>query len=71
VILGVVLPKEFSRVLTTPYPQVEGTSSSSVRISQELVTMIRALWDAEILAVGNIPVCLSSYASVLEKEVTS
>lgn len=55
VLLGVVLPKEFSQVLTAPYPQAGGTSTSPVRISQELVTMIRALRDAEILAVGNIP----------------
>ena len=50
-----VLPKEFQYVLISAYPQSGGTSGAPVRVTQELVTLVRALRDAEILAVGNIP----------------
>jgi len=55
VLLGMVLPKEFQHMLVSTYPQPGGTSGSPVRVTQELVTLVRALRDAEILAVGNIP----------------
>jgi hypothetical protein len=55
-LLGVVLPQQFSHLLTTPYLQAGGLSGAPVRVTQELVTMVRALRDAEILAVGTIPV---------------
>ena len=55
VLLGMVLPKEFQHMLISAYPQPGGTSGAPVRVTQELVTLVRALRDAEILAVGNIP----------------
>lgn len=56
-LLGVVNPKRMRRFLTAPCPQPPpgGGTSRPPNLTIELETLVRALRDAEILAVGNIP----------------
>jgi hypothetical protein len=57
VLLGLVDPIEKERYLKAPYPQPPpgGGTDRPPNISKELEALVRALRDAEILAVGNIP----------------
>ena len=68
-ILGVVSPSKMEDFLTKPIkqpPRGEGTPRPA-NLSIELETLARALRDAEILAVGNIPSsCVQSRHAILE-----
>lgn len=56
-LLGVVNPVQMGQFLTAPYPQPPPGSGINrpPNLTIELETLVRALRDAEILAVGNIP----------------
>ncbi len=55
-LLGVVRPARFRRYLTTPPLQPPGVpGSNSPQVTLHLKTLLKALQDAEILALGNIP----------------
>ena len=56
-LLAVVDPKRFGRNLraAAPQPPSRASSSQPPLLTMELETMVRALRDAEILSVGNIP----------------
>ncbi len=56
-LLGVVSPTRMRRFLTAPYPQPppRGGTSRPPNLTIELETLVRALRDAEILAIGTIP----------------
>lgn len=56
VLLGVVDPQTNKQLLYTPVPQPPGSGvGSPPNITIQLKALVRALRDAEILAVGNIP----------------
>jgi hypothetical protein len=56
-LLGVMKPVEMEQFLTAPCPQPPpaGGTPRPPNLTIELETLVRALRDAEILAVGNIP----------------
>jgi hypothetical protein len=54
-LLGVVRPGRFKRYLTRPPLLPNGPASSPPNVSTQLKTLVQALRDAEILAVGTIP----------------
>ena len=62
-LLGVVNPTLMSNFLTMPIlqPPSAGGTTRPPNLSLELETLVRALQDAEILAVGNIPTSCVRY----------
>lgn len=54
-LLGIVRPARFRSYLTKPPLQPGGAGAYPPRVPEELKTLIHALRDAEILAIGNIP----------------
>ena len=56
-LLGIVNPRRMGRYLKVPYPQPPGSMGTNrpPNLTIELEAFVRALRDAEILAVGNIP----------------
>lgn len=56
-LLGVVNPSTMGQYLSTPtkQPPPGGGTTRSANLTPELEALVRALRDAEILAVGNIP----------------
>ena len=54
-LIGVVDPKNQSHFLSDICPQPSGATPRPANLSTELVTIVRALRDAELLALGTIP----------------
>jgi hypothetical protein len=56
-LIGVVDPRAMGHLLATPikHPPPGGATARPANLSAELETLVRALRDAEILAVGTIP----------------
>jgi hypothetical protein len=55
-VLGVIDPNNYSNFLTaTIQTPLHGATARSANLSEQLEALLRALRDAEILAVGNIP----------------
>ncbi len=54
-ILGVVNPVAMYRYLTNPAPQPPGQMPKVPNLTRELLTLVRALRDAEVLVHGSIP----------------
>jgi len=56
-LLGVVHPRSQAHMLSAHYPQPPGSGGTPrpPNLSMELETLVRALRDSEILAIGNIP----------------